>query len=290
MKLETESVLQKIPYVHEEAHTISRGIHAGVLKGGRATRKAADVLHGTWMGHPLHAALTDFTIGAWMLGSIFDWIGLLGKSKSAEEAADQMIDMGNASALPTAMAGLIDYSTIPNPAMTTGATHGLFNAVGFVVNLFSASARRSGRRSLAVALSTAVCGGLLASAWLGGELVYRYKVGVNRTPKPKGPDHWEPVLDEGELMEDVPQRVEVEGVPVLLYTHEGTIYAMGAVCGHDAGPLDEGSFDGAEVTCPWHQSVYDVRDGSVVHGPTCYSEPAYDVRVFDGKIELRLRD
>ncbi|MGE5294716.1 MAG: Rieske 2Fe-2S domain-containing protein [Solirubrobacterales bacterium] len=288
MKLETESVLQKIPHMDAQTHTISRGIHAGVLKGGRATRKAADVLHGTWMGHPLHAALTDFTIGAWTLASIFDWIGLLGKSKAAREAADRMIDMGNASAVPTAVAGLVDYSTIPNSAMATGGTHGLLNAVGYVVNLLSASARKSGKRTLGVALSTAVCTGLLASAWLGGEMVYRYKVGVNRTRKPEGPEDWEPVLDESELMEDEPQRIEVQGAPVLLYRHEGDIYAVGAVCGHAAGPLEEGTFDGTKVTCSWHQSVYDVRDGTVVHGPSCYAEPAYDVRVQDGRIELRL--
>jgi nitrite reductase/ring-hydroxylating ferredoxin subunit len=36
-----------------------------------------------------------------------------------------------------------------------------------------------------------------------------------------------------------------------------------------------------------HQAVYDVRDGSVVHSPSLYREPTYDVRVRDGKIELK---
>jgi nitrite reductase/ring-hydroxylating ferredoxin subunit/uncharacterized membrane protein len=289
MELQTEPVLRKIPHLEKQAHTVSRGIHAGVLKGGRPARKAADVLHGTWLGHPLHPALTDFTIGAWVFGCIFDWIGLLGKSRSAEKAADRLIDMGNIAAVPTALSGLMDYSTIPHDAMATGATHGLLNALGFVGNLFSASARKSGRRTTAVALSTAVCSGLMVSAWLGGKLVYRHRVGVNRTQEPEGPEGWAPVLDDVELPEGEPKRVEVDGSPVLLYRHEGTIYAIGAICGHAAGPLDEGSFDGTHVTCPWHQSVYDVRDGSIVHGPTCHPEPAYDVRVQDGRIELKLK-
>ncbi len=36
-----------------------------------------------------------------------------------------------------------------------------------------------------------------------------------------------------------------------------------------------------------HQSVYDVRDGNVVHSPSLYPEPTYDVRVREGRIELK---
>jgi len=62
---------------------------------------------------------------------------------------------------------------------------------------------------------------------------------------------------------------------------------MGAVCGHAAGALDERDVEDAQVTCPLHQSVYDMRDGRVVCGPSLYSEPTYDVRIREGKIELR---
>jgi len=62
------------------------------------------------------------------------------------------------------------------------------------------------------------------------------------------------------------------------------------VCAHGGGPLEEGSFDGTEVTCPWHDSVYDIHDGSVVNGPSCYAEPAYEVWVQDGMIALRLKE
>lgn len=43
------------------------------------------------------------------------------------------------------------------------------------------------------------------------------------------------------------------------------------------------------VECPWHNSIFDLRDGSVVHGPATYPEPAYDARMRDGQIEVRLR-
>ena len=53
--------------------------------------------------------------------------------------------------------------------------------------------------------------------------------------------------------------------------------------------LDEGMFDGTCVQCPWHDSVFDLRSGEVVHGPATYHLPAYDVRTTDGQIEIRVR-
>lgn len=129
---------------------------------------------------------------------------------------------------------------------------------------------------------------MLASAWLGGEMTFKYKVGVNRIPKPPARDKWYTTgLNDGDLPEMTPRRVEVEGFPVLLYRYQGQIYAIGAVCGHEGAPLDEGTFEGYCVTCPWHQSVYDLRDGSVVHGPTAYAEQAFEVRLQQGMIEVR---
>lgn len=32
---------------------------------------------------------------------------------------------------------------------------------------------------------------------------------------------------------------------------------------------------------------FDLRDGSVVHGPAVFSQPVYEARVRDGQIELR---
>ncbi len=29
-------------------------------------------LHGTWLGHPLHPALTDLPVGAWTASALFD--------------------------------------------------------------------------------------------------------------------------------------------------------------------------------------------------------------------------
>ena len=45
-------------------------------------------------------------------------------------------------------------------------------------------------------------------------------------------------------------------------------YALSDHCSHLGGPLHEGELsDGHDVTCPLHESVFDLRDGSLVHGP-----------------------
>jgi len=63
---------------------------------------------------------------------------------------------------------------------------------------------------------------------------------------------------------------------------------MGAVCSHAEGPLEKGTFTGCQVQCPWHDSVFDLRSGRVVHGPALYPEPSYETRVRAGKVEIRL--
>ncbi len=283
----TDELLSQIPGFEETAHAIAHTVHEGILSGGESVREAADVLHGKWLGHPLHPALTDFTIGAWAFGSILDMVSMGTRSRGIAHAADLLISMGNAAAMPTAMAGLADYSAAPPDAVKTGAAHAILNAGGLLLNLASASLRRSGNRGAGVALSTVASGVLLISAYLGGGLTYHHRVGVNKIPEVDRTDNWTSVLPENDLPDKTPKRVEVDEIPVVVYRAEGETHAMCAICGHEGGPLDEGEFHGTHVTCPWHQSVYDIRDGSVIHGPTVYPEPVYEVRSQNGTIELK---
>ena len=286
-QIEPEKILKEVPQFEDQAHAISRGVHSWVLKA-RPRRQAADLLHGTWMGHPLHSVLTDMTIGAWVFSFVLDLLSLSRRSRGIRRAADTLLNLGNATAATTAFAGLADYSTIPDRAVATGATHALLNTLVLVISLFSALLRKRGKRQEGIFLSTLSSSVLMVSAWLGGELAYKYKVGVNKIPDPAEPQKWHPTIPEQDLPEMTPKRVEAGGSPVLLYRYQGRVYAIGAVCGHDGGALEEGQFEGYCVSCPLHQSVYDLRDGSVVHGPTTYPEPSYEVRVQQGRIEVRL--
>lgn len=289
-ELSPEVYLRKIPKLDETAFSLSRSIHDAILSGGNPVRRFVDLLHGTWLGHPLHPVLTDVTIGAWLFGSFLDLMASMTRSRNIERAADSLITLGVASAVPTAMAGIADYTTVPKKAIATTATHGLLNLAALLIYSLSLINRKTGNRSLGKFFSGLGLGGILFSAWLGGEIVFKYNIGANKTPLPKGPEDWTPVYDETQLAESQAVRIDVEGSPVLLYRYGGTVFATGAVCGHEGAPLEEGRFDGYCVECPWHQSVYDLRNGGVVHGPTTYALPSYAARISGGQIEIRLRE
>src|SRR5689334_17884219 len=90
---------------------------------------------------------------------------------------------------------------------------------------------------------------------------------------------------------DIPEgrmkKVMVGPQQVLVANVKGKYYAIGNVCTHFGGPLDQGTLNGQEVQCPWHGSHFDVTSGEVKRGPAARPEPAYDVKVEAGSILLR---
>jgi len=283
-----DPVVERLTIVREIGLRVKNGLHQRILQGGEPARRIADLLHGTWLGHPVHSVLTDATIGAWLFGTVFDLLSLIRPTRRLRDTADTMTTVGVITSLPTATAGLTDYSAIKEDAVTHGTLHAMLNSAGLVLYLLSLRARWAGRRGAGVRWSLLGFGTLTASAWLGGELVYRLRVSVNHAPEPSGPIDWQPALAEVELPPDFPMRVEVDGTPVLLYRENGTIAAIGAVCAHAGGPLDEGQFYDGCVQCPWHDSVFDLHSGRIVHGPATYPQPRYEARTHNGQIEIRV--
>jgi len=284
------TLLDQVPGFNQAARSVAATLHQLVLKGGKPARVITDLLHGTWLGHPLHPMLTDVTLGAWIYASLLDVVALVTRSKKAAHIGDALAKVGVASAVPTALAGTADFSGIKRGAAPLAALHALLNAEALLYYVLSLSARRRDRRLRATILSQFGLGTVMLSGYLGGSLSFKHRVGVNHAPTPSGPQDWTPILPETELQESQPRRIEVEGAPVLLYRYGGTVYAISAVCAHAGGPLDEGTFDGTCVQCPWHDSVFDLRDGSLVHGPSAFSQPGYRARIVNGQIELRVAE
>jgi nitrite reductase/ring-hydroxylating ferredoxin subunit len=89
-----------------------------------------------------------------------------------------------------------------------------------------------------------------------------------------------------ELTEVPPGRskvVRVAGKAIALFNVDGAIYAMENRCPHEGGPVGDGEFVGAVITCPSHQWQFDVRTGACAHDPSVLAK-TYDVRVDDGLI------
>ncbi len=55
---------------------------------------------------------------------------------------------------------------------------------------------------------------------------------------------------------------------IVAISHVGeSFFATDELCTHRAGPLSEGTLDGASVTCPWHQAKFDLTNGKCLAGP-----------------------
>lgn len=282
-----EHAVEKMKPAGGGGHAASHAIHHALLST-KATRNVADFLHGTWLGHPLHPVLTDLTIGPWVAGSIMDMAGAITDDDSVRTSADHSVLVGTVMAVPTAVTGVVEFSTVPKKAISTATLHGMLNGVIFGCYVASVAARRSGHRKSGVLYSTIGLGLTLASSWLGGEMVYKHKVGVDHSDDFDGPQQWTPVMDADNLQPGKPHKAEVDGKPVMVYRDGEQVYAVGNTCAHAGGPLNEGDIHGSCVECPWHQSVFDMKTGKNVHGPATATQPVFEARIRNAKVELRL--
>jgi nitrite reductase/ring-hydroxylating ferredoxin subunit len=71
-------------------------------------------------------------------------------------------------------------------------------------------------------------------------------------------------------------------------------YAIADTCTHQGAPLHRGPVDrrsGTPIaTCPAHGSMFDLATGAVRRGPAQKPVRAYEVRVNEGSVEVRVGD
>ena len=240
------------------------------------------------MGHAAHPMLTDVTVGSWTSALMLDLFG----GRAARPGADALVGVGVLAALPTAVTGLSDLADLGTEhERALGAAHAIGNLTAVALYGASYLARRSGSRLTGIALSMAGAAAMTGAAFLGGHLSFRRGIGVDHTAFEYPVEEWTPVLDEAELPEGEPRLVNAGGNEVMLYRQRpDAVCALADHCTHAGGPLHEGSFESGRVTCPWHASIFNLADGSLVRGPATAPQPSYEVRVKDGKIEVRSRD
>lgn len=247
-----------------------------------------DALSGSWLGHALHPLLTDVTIGTFTSAVALDWLG----GEESRQAARRLIGLGLLSAAPTVTSGYSDWAdteVADDSVRRIGIVHSAANATA--ASLFAASwfARRGGDHGRGRALALLAGSVLAGGGYLGGHLALAEGVAVDHTTFEDAPEGWTDVLSDAELGEGQARCVEVDGTAVMVTRRDGALYALSNHCSHRGGPLHEGSFEDVTVICPWHDSVFDLRDGGLIHGPAAYPQPAWDTRVREGRIEARRR-
>ncbi len=256
-------------------------------EGGQSIKNA---LHGVWLGHPLHPAITDVPVGSWTVAAAMDLLEMRGDS-NYKSGADFAVLFGLLSSVPAAISGATDWSDTHGKAQRVGAVHGMLNLGAAALYTGSLFARRAERRGLGRALGFLGFGCVLLSSYLGGELSYSQKVGVNHAPdvEEELPKDFTAVIAEAELVQGKPTKVNVQGTDVFLLKTPTTLYALADKCAHMGGPLSEGQVEGDSIVCPWHGSRFCLKDGRVEDGPATNNQPAFDVKIEGGKVLVRAR-
>ena len=273
--------------------SLQNAIKAVIGSNRQPPRRLKSLLHGTWLGHPLHPALTDVPIGAWLLAVILDIIWLVAPAAQswAGRGAEVAVIVGVLGAVAAAVTGLADWSDTYGAERTVGLLHAALNTLALVLFIISAALRLGASDGASVAAITLDFIGLisvLAAAYYGGDMVFDKGTAVNHTAWEAGSEEFEPALAVADLPEHTLRRVTVAGVPVVVLKTGERYFAIAATCTHAGGPLDEGELQAGEVVqCPWHGSRFRLRDGKPLTGPATIAQPRYETRVRDGMLELR---
>ncbi len=283
----------KAPFVERASDSLQNAIKALIGSNRQPPRLFKSLLHGTiLLRHPLHPLLSDIPIGTWVLAALFDIIWLIDQSANAwaARAAEGAIILGALAGLAAVCTGLADWSDSYGSERTVGFYHGLLNTSALILYIISLVLR------LQVSSGESIAGAILGfigvvcvsiAGYLGGEMVFVKGTQVNHTAWEAASDDFEAVASVADLEEKKLHRVLVAGVPVVLLKLDGKYHAISATCTHAGGPLDEGTLEGDVVTCPWHGSRFSVVTGAVKTGPASIAQPRYEVRVREGKIELK---
>jgi nitrite reductase/ring-hydroxylating ferredoxin subunit len=258
------------------------------VQGTLRPQRIRDFLHGVWLGHPLHPAMVQVPVGAWISAAVVDLM------PGQRRAATALVGVGTASALPAAVAGLNDWAALSRDQRRIGLVHAAANTIGLTLYAGSLAARLKGRHNMGRALGYLGLSAASAGAYLGGHLAYKQGAQVSQSISELHlvSEGWHPIGD----MSSLPQRQlltrEIDNVSVILYRHGDDVTVMLERCPHQSGPLSEGEVqqvDGHDcVVCPWHGSTFRLNGGEVVHGPSGNDQVVLPTRVVNGRLEARL--
>jgi nitrite reductase/ring-hydroxylating ferredoxin subunit/uncharacterized membrane protein len=251
-------------------------------------RPIKDFLNGTWLGHPVHAAVTDLPTGSLVLTVILD---VLGQNAAADIALVATILF----MLGAAVAGLADYTDTDGTARTRATTHASLMLLTLVLLLISLALRAGGGSDRTIAIAVSFVGFLLltAGAYIGGDVVYVMGNMVDHHAFRGSGTKWLK-LDAGDvadlmtLPEATPTKAKAGINDLVLVRIGDTVHALHAVCAHAGGPLAQGTVVDGCIECPWHASRFRLTDGHLRQGPTVYDQPVYEIRAAEaGGYEVR---
>jgi nitrite reductase/ring-hydroxylating ferredoxin subunit/uncharacterized membrane protein len=248
----------------------------------RPIRPIKDLLNGTWLGHPLHSAVTDVPVGSLVVALVLD---LLDQPVAADVALLATVLF----MLAAAVSGAADYVDTDGTARVRATLHSTLMVAALVVLLVSLALRAGGPADRTVPVVLSIVGLLMVTsgAYVGGDVVYVLGNMVSRHAFRGAGAKWIRLdTDEVSDLSTLPAATPIKaraGINDLVLVRVGaTVHAMHAVCAHAGGPLAQGTVVDGCLECPWHGSRFSLGNGRVARGPALYDQPAYEVREADG--------
>ena len=138
-------------------------------------------------GHPVHPMLVPIPIGLWLFSLVCDLLFVFGTGVSLwTTLAFYTMIGGIVGAALAAIPGFIDMLSLSGSRKRIALVHMALNLVVIALYAFNVGLRIDGTSTagLPVGLSVAAVALLALSGWLGGHLVYVYRVGVGVEDRP----------------------------------------------------------------------------------------------------------
>ncbi len=266
------------------------GLTAGVYRVlGGPGRLLQDLMNGSMLGHSLHGMLTDAVVGAVTAVLVLDAAAVL-FGANVETATMIVLGFGALSAWGAALAGLTDHKDIdPGDARNVATLHGLINLSATVLYTIAFFVRLAGGVGAGRWIALVAFVLFATGAFIGGHLVYKFGIMVNRNAFGRGrrAKEFTAVLPATELAEGTPTKAMLGTTALVLVRRGDLVHALRETCSHAGGPLSEGRVDGDSIICPWHASEFRLRDGAVRHGPATTRLTTYAARINEGQVEVQ---
>ncbi|HET9878521.1 MAG TPA: Rieske (2Fe-2S) protein [Candidatus Limnocylindria bacterium] len=258
---------------------------------GRPGRLLQDFLNGSWLGHPLHPVLTDVVVGAATVAVMLDVLRIVFRVPGLELATTWTVALTVLSALGTIVTGLTDFKdTAPgSSSRNVAGLHGLINIGGTALFAVALVLRLLDHNNWAALIFVVGYGVVSVGAFIGGHVVFKYGEMVNHNAFARGKraKEFTAVLPVAELAEATPTKTMLGATALVLVRRGDVVHALKESCSHAGGPLSQGTLVDGAIQCPWHQSVFRLRDGAVLHGPATSRQVMYRARVTDGQVEVQ---
>jgi len=124
-----ESVIDGQEWLDKLSDPVQSAIQTLFKGAGEGGLVIKDLLHGVWLGHPLHPVITDVPVGAWTVAQALDLASAAkGGDKTLDTASDISLGLGLLAAGGAIVTGLADWSESDGAQRRMGMAHALLNS------------------------------------------------------------------------------------------------------------------------------------------------------------------